>query len=267
MHKKDRDFININDKNHEEFSFVLQEKNEITNSLYNVTYYPLVVYQKEDYYYGAFTNFKKTNNGNLFIVKCKYPKEHSSKFTVYYNVSQQEEKFIEEYLKNEEMIKLIHKYTNMIKKVAKDKDKIIQLDNKVIKLNNGEDIGELQQIIVRYQNIKQQILSYSYLKKMVLSNWDLEISKIISIINNSINNVENKINALKQKKNNNLTAVIIVVFLAFIFIIAIATNDGTNDSGDNGYSTNCYARSDGTRCCTSCKETSYGDIGCGTTCN
>ena len=267
MNKKNRDFININDKNYLEFSFVLQEKNEITNALYNVTYYPIVIYQKEEYYYGAFTNFKKMDNGNLFIVKCKYPTEHSSNFTVYYNISQQEENFIEEYLKNEEMIKLIHKYTNMIKKVNTDKDKIIQLSNKAVELNKTEDIEELQQIIIEYQNIKQQILSYSYLKKLVLSNWDIETNKIISIINKNINNVENKINALKQKKNNNLTAIIIVVFLAFIFILAITTNEGTSDSGDNGYSTSCYTREDGKRCCTSCKETSYGDVGCGTTCN
>lgn len=53
-------------------------------------------------------------------------------------------------------------------------------------------------------------------------------------------------------------------------VLFISVNGGsynTGGSSDNGYHTNCYTRSDGKRCCTSCKKTSYGDVGCGTTCN
>ena len=274
MNKKDRDFININDKNYEEFSFILQEKNKIANILYDVTYYPLVIYQKGDYYYGAFTNFKEADNCNLFVVKCKFSKKHSSNFTVYYNISRQEEDFIGAYLKEEKTIKLIHKYTNMIKKVNKDTDQITKLDNKVETLNKKEDIEELQQIIVEYQNIKQQILSYSYLKKLVLSNWNIETNKIISIINKNINNVEKKIRAIKKKeKIKNIIKAYVIIYLAFAIIafITIFINNGNSDSdsddgSDNGFATKCYVRDDGKKCCISCKETSYGDIGCGRVC-
>lgn len=268
MDKKDRDFININDKNYEEFSFVLQEKNKITNILYNVTYYPLVIYQKGNYYYGAFTNFKEVNNCNLFVVKCKFSKKHSSNFTIYYNISQQEENFIDEYLKEEKMIKLIHKYTNIIKKVNKDTDEITKLDNKVETLNKKEDIEKLQQIIVKYQNIKQQILSYSYLKKLVLSNWNIETNKIISIINKNINDVEKKIKTIKKKKKiKNIIKAYVVINLTLpliiIFLMTVIINDETSDNDDNG--TRCYIY-DGKICCLSCIKTNYGDYDCKETC-
>lgn len=63
--------------------------------------------------------------------------------------------------------------------------------------------------------------------------------------------------------------VIIEVILVSIIILGI-TFDNNNDNGednDNGYKTECYTREDGKRCCISCKETSYGDIGCSRTCD
>ena len=65
------------------------------------------------------------------------------------------------------------------------------------------------------------------------------------------------------------TTIILYIIFSIIFILIgiYVDNNDTGGSSDNDYKTNCYTRSDGKRCCTSCKKTSYGDIGCGTTCN
>lgn len=52
----------------------------------------------------------------------------------------------------------------------------------------------------------------------------------------------------------------------FISINGNSSDGGSSDNG-NGYHTKCTTRPDGKRCCTSCKKTSYGDVGCYTTCN
>ena len=62
--------------------------------------------------------------------------------------------------------------------------------------------------------------------------------------------------------------VIVVIMLIFIVIgLGIFNNDNSDTENNNGYTTKCYTREDGTKCCTSCKKTSYGDIGCSTTCD
>ena len=58
-----------------------------------------------------------------------------------------------------------------------------------------------------------------------------------------------------------------VGIFAVIGVFIFLSNMDSNSDNSNGYKTNCYTRSDGKRCCTSCKKTSYGDVGCYTTCN
>lgn len=62
--------------------------------------------------------------------------------------------------------------------------------------------------------------------------------------------------------------VIIEIVLVSIIILGITfdNNDNNGEDNDNGYKTECYTREDGKRCCITCKETSYGDIGCATSC-
>lgn len=69
----------------------------------------------------------------------------------------------------------------------------------------------------------------------------------------------------------NKLSIALVCIVAVIGIgLFISINGGSNDTGgslDNGYRTKCTTRPDGKRCCTSCKKTSYGDVGCATTCD
>lgn len=59
----------------------------------------------------------------------------------------------------------------------------------------------------------------------------------------------------------------VVIVIGIMGICGAFDNNDTGGISDNSYKTNCYTRSDGKRCCTSCKKTSYGDVGCSTTCN
>ena len=59
----------------------------------------------------------------------------------------------------------------------------------------------------------------------------------------------------------------ILMFIVILGICGVFDNNDSSGSSDNGYHTKCTTRPDGKRCCTSCKKTSYGDVGCYTTCN
>lgn len=61
--------------------------------------------------------------------------------------------------------------------------------------------------------------------------------------------------------------IIIIIPILFVVVNSFPNNADSDSDSDNGFKTNCYTLDDGTMCCTSCKETSYGDIGCSTSCN
>lgn len=85
---------------------------------------------------------------------------------------------------------------------------------------------------------------------------------------------DSKENKEISKYTDNQTKLIFGIFAILMFIMVLGIcgvfddNDssGSSDNG-NGYHTKCTTRPDGKRCCTSCKKTSYGDVGCYTTCN
>lgn len=87
--------------------------------------------------------------------------------------------------------------------------------------------------------------------------------------------IDSKENKEISKYTDNQTKLIFGIFgifaiLMFIVILGICgvfDNNDSSGSSDNGYHTKCTTRPDGKRCCTSCKKTSYGDVGCYTTCN
>ncbi len=88
-------------------------------------------------------------------------------------------------------------------------------------------------------------------------------------INFDINSKEN--NEMSKYTDNQTKFILgifgVVMVIGAMGLLGVFDNNDTGGSSDNGYKTNCYPRSDGKICCTSCKKTSYGDIGCGTTCN
>lgn len=267
MAKKEnyREIITIDDKNIEDYSFVLKEKNSNDNDkLYSVKYLPLFLYEKNEYLYGAFTNFKKDENGSLYIRKCYYLKEHSDTFTVKFDLPTAEKEFIDERIDKEEIKELIKKYRNMIKKVEKDNNRVFQLGKEI---NETKDIDKLIEIIGEYHEIKERIMAFSSLKKLVLANWDMDIIKLTNIIDKNVNVAKNKIDKIKSEKKAIIPAFIVGAFIVFVIIMIFTNNDNSNDNTyDDGYRTNCYVRNDGKTCCVTCKKTSYGDIGCGSSC-
>lgn len=80
---------------------------------------------------------------------------------------------------------------------------------------------------------------------------------------------KNQDKIVRQKKTRLCVAVYLFSFIFFggILLLTHSPGGGGNTETDNGYRTSCYTRPDGKRCCTSCKKTSYGDVGCATTCN
>ena len=91
-------------------------------------------------------------------------------------------------------------------------------------------------------------------------------------INFDIDSKENKEISKYTDNQTNLIFGIFGIFAISMFIVILGIcgvfdNNDSSGSSDNGYHTKCTTRPDGKRCCTSCKKTSYGDVGCYTTCN
>ena len=261
MEEKKRTIIELEESNIDDYCFILCD--EINGNKYNVKYYPVFLYEKEKYYYGIFTSFKKDENNNLYVVNCRYLKEHLSNFTIQYKLPDSENEFLEDSKKNYLVKERIGIYKRLYNKVYKDYNTIIKLNKEVTKI---DDKDELKDMLEKYDKIKNNISHYNDLKLRILLNWNLSAKKLNDLIDQAVNLITLKLN--KKKDDFKAVLIIILIFIFFIgFIRSCAGGDDTSSSGNDGYSTKCYTRSDGKSCCTSCKKTSYGDIGCGTTCN
>lgn len=256
-----RVIIELNDKDIEKYCFILTD--EINNEKYKVKYQPIVVYEKDEYIYGIFTNFKKDEKDNLYIVNCRYPKSHLHNFTVEYKLPAKEIEFLEEQKENKEVKETIYRYKRLYNRVYKDYNRIIELNKQVTKTDDKE---ELKNMLEEYTKIKESINSYNSLKLQMLLNWNLSKEKLVGLIDQSINLITLKLNKKKEDFKAILILIVIIIFIIGL-VRSCANNDDTSSSGGSGYSTKCYTRSDGKRCCISCKKTSYGDVGCSRSCN
>lgn len=256
-----RVIIELNDKDIEKYCFILTD--EINNEKYKVKYQPIVVYEKDEYIYGIFTNFKKDEKDNLYIVNCRYPKNHLHNFTIEYKLPAKEIEFLEEQKENKEVKDTIYRYKRLYNRVNKDYNRIIELNKKLVNTTNKEK-EELEDMLNEYNELKESINSYNSLKKQILSNWNVPLEKLNDLIDMAINNIN-----LKLSKNKEVFKAVLVLVAIAVFIIACISggDNDTSSSSNDGYSTKCYTRSDGKNCCISCKKTSYGDVGCSRSCN
>jgi len=259
--KEVRNIVDLNNENIKKYSFVLTD--EINGQKYKVEYEPIFLYEKDKYIYGMFTNFKKDEKDNIYLVNCRYLKEHLNNFTIEYKLPENEIKFLEEQKNVKETKDTIYRYKRLYNRVDKDYNRILELNKKLVNTTNKEK-EELKDMLNEYNDLKESINSYNPLKKQILSNWNVPLEKLNDLIDMAINNINLKLN----KNKEGLKAVLVLVAIAVFIIACISGGDNdTSSSSNDGYSTKCYTRSDGKNCCISCKKTSYGDIGCATTCN
>lgn len=259
--KEERNIVDLNNENIKKYSFVLTD--EINGQKYKVEYEPIFLYEKDKYIYGMFTNFKKDEKDNIYLVNCRYLKEHLNNFTIEYKLPENEIKFLEEQKNVKETKDTIYRYKRLYNRVDKDYNRILELNKKLVNTTNKEK-EELKDMLNEYNDLKESINSYNPLKKQILSNWNVPLEKLNDLIDMAINNINLKLN----KNKEGLKAVLVLVAIAVFIIACISGGDNdTSSSSNDGYSTKCYTRSDGKNCCISCKKTSYGDIGCATTCN
>lgn len=259
--KEERNIVDLNNENIKKYSFVLTD--EINGQKYKVEYEPIFLYEKDKYIYGMFTNFKKDEKDNLYLVNCRYLKNHSQNFTIEYKLPAKEIEFLEEQKENKEVKETIYRYKRLYNRVYKDYNRIIELNKQVTKTDDKE---ELKNMLEEYTKIKESINSYNSLKLQMLLNWNLSKEKLVGLIDQSINLITLKLNKKKEDFKAILILIVIIIFIIGL-VRSCANNDDTSSSGGSGYSTKCYTRSDGKRCCISCKKTSYGDVGCSRSCN
>ena len=253
--------MDLNNENIKKYSFVLTD--EINGQKYKVEYEPIFLYEKDKYIYGMFTNFKKDEKDNLYLVNCRYLKNHSQNFTIEYKLPENEIKFLEEQKNIKEIKDTIYRYKRLYNRVNKDYNRILELNKKLVNTTNKEK-EELKDMLNEYNDLKESINSYNPLKKQILSNWNVPLEKLNDLIDMAINNINLKLNKNKEV----FKAVLVLVAIAVFIIACISGGDNdTSSSSNDGYSTKCYTRSDGKNCCISCKKTSYGDIGCSRMCN
>ena len=259
--KEVRNIVDLNNENIKKYSFVLTD--EINGQKYKVEYEPIFLYEKDKYIYGMFTNFKKDEKDNIYLVNCRYLKEHLNNFTIEYKLPENEIKFLEEQKNVKETKDTIYRYKRLYNRVDKDYNRILELNKKLVNTTNKEK-EELKDMLNEYSEINKCIKSYKHIKKQILSNSNHQLEKLNDLIDMAINNINLKLN----KNKEGLKAVLVLVAIAVFIIACISGGDNdTSSSSNDGYSTKCYTRSDGKNCCISCKKTSYGDIGCATTCN
>lgn len=259
--KEERNIVDLNNENIKKYSFVLTD--EINGQKYKVEYEPIFLYEKDKYIYGMFTNFKKDEKDNLYLVNCRYLKNHSQNFTIEYKLPAKEIEFLEEQKENKEVKETIYRYKRLYNRVYKDYNRIIELNKQVTKTDDKE---ELKNMLEEYTKIKESINSYNSLKLQMLLNWNLSKEKLVGLIDQSINLITLKLNKKKEDFKAILILIVIIIFIIGL-VRSCANNDDTSSSSNDGYSTKCYTRSDGKNCCISCKKTSYGDIGCARMCN
>lgn len=259
--KEERNIVDLNNENIKKYSFVLTD--EINGQKYKVEYQPIFLYEKDKYIYGMFTNFKKDEKDNIYLVNCRYLKEHLNNFTIEYKLPENEIKFLEEQKNVKETKDTIYRYKRLYNRVNKDYNRILELNKKLVNTTNKEK-EELKDMLNEYNDLKESINSYNPLKKQILSNWNVPLEKLNDLIDMAINNINLKLNKNKEV----FKAVLVLVAIAVFIIACISGGDNdTSSSSNDGYSTKCYTRSDGKNCCISCKKTSYGDIGCSRMCN
>lgn len=259
--KEVRNIVDLNNENIKKYSFVLTD--EINGQKYKVEYEPIFLYEKDKYIYGMFTNFKKDEKDNIYLVNCRYLKEHLNNFTIEYKLPENEIKFLEEQKNVKETKDTIYRYKRLYNRVDKDYNRILELNKKLVNTTNKEK-EELKDMLNEYNDLKESINSYNPLKKQILLNWNVPLEKLNDLIDMAINNINLKLNKNKEV----FKAVLVLVAIAVFIIACISGGDNdTSSSSNDGYSTKCYTRSDGKNCCISCKKTSYGDIGCSRMCN
>lgn len=206
-----------------------------------------------------FTNFKKDEKDNLYLVNCRYLKNHSQNFTIEYKLPAKEIEFLEEQKENKEVKETIYRYKRLYNRVYKDYNRIIELNKQVTKTDDKE---ELKNMLEEYTKIKESINSYNSLKLQMLLNWNLSKEKLVGLIDQSINLITLKLNKKKEDFKAILILIVIIIFIIGL-VRSCANNDDTSSSSNEG----CYTRGDGTKCCTACIKNEYGIPKCSTVCN
>lgn len=96
-----------------------------------------------------------------------------------------------------------------------------------------------------------------------------ELEKKYGIKNEQSKNTSQSVNqSVNQSNKSGCFSAFVVIICFFAFLSGFSSDSDHKDanSQSSNRSSDCYVTNDGRRCCTVCQKTSYGDIGCGTTC-
>lgn len=199
---------------------------------YSVRFYPIYLYEKGEYIYGIFTDFKsESKSNNLNIINASHLKKISEKFTIKYKLPDSEVEFLEKQKEVSETKEIIQRYKRLRSRIYKDYDSILKLNQKVIETENYEKLKEYKK---DYENIINNLDHYNPLKLQILKNWNISREQL----KESINLATNKIDAVKNNKTKCFLSIIILIVIA-IFLILFLTNDS---SESNNYTEDAWCR-------------------------
>lgn len=178
---------------------------------YSVRFYPIYLYEKGEYIYGIFTDFKsESKSNNLNIINASHLKKISEKFTIKYKLPDSEVEFLEKQKEVSETKEIIQRYKRLRSRIYKDYDSILKLNQKVIETENYEKLKEYKK---DYENIINNLDHYNPLKLQILKNWNISREQL----KESINLATNKIDAVKNNKTKCFLSIIILVVIAIFF--------------------------------------------------
>ena len=199
---------------------------------YSVRFYPIYLYEKGEYIYGIFTDFKsESKSNNLNIINASHLKNFSEKFTIKYKLPDSEVEFLEKQKEVSETKEIIQRYKRLRSRIYKDYDSILKLNQKVIETENYEKLKEYRK---DYENIINNLDHYNPLKLQILKNWNISREQL----KESINLATNKIDAVKNNKTKCFLSIIILVVIAIFLIIVLSTDS----SESNNYTEDAWCR-------------------------
>lgn len=225
--------IELTEENIEKYCyFITEEKN---GKKYSVRFYPIYLYEKGEYIYGIFTDFKsESKSNNLSIINASHLKKYSEKFTIKYKLPDSEVEFLEKQKEVSETKEIIQRYKRLRSRIYKDYDSILKLNQKVIETENYEKLKEYKK---DYENIINNLDHYNPLKLQILKNWNISREQL----KESINLATNKIDAVANREKNKIKCFIgtIIIVIIAIFLIIVLSNDS---SESNNYTEDAWCR-------------------------
>lgn len=185
-----RKVIDINDEVIDEYSFTLEEKEE-------VIYDPIYLYEIKDMVYGVFVNYI-LDNKHLNIIFCSFSKEHGSDFDVSFDVCEREVEYLKRVLKSDEVKKRIKDLEKVVLRLSYD---IREFNEDIEKFSVDKNYSQekINKLYKHFRELRDDFSNLSLLETKILSNWGVDYTTLVERVDNVLDKIGNKKFTLEKR--------------------------------------------------------------------